>query len=434
MTITQVISPLPPAPNFGTDTPQVFSQKAVALIQAQVARDPQIAAWTAQVNQTAADADADAASAAASAATASQKANAAAQSEANAAALAATAAQAAAASKWVSGTSYTEGNAVWSPADFRTYRRKTNGAGTTDPSVDTTNWASMAADTASIRRERTGANNVALNIADNRCEIVYTSGTFTQALAACAALGNGWTATLVNDGSGIITIDPSGGETIDDQASIPMLPGEARRIQCDGAALHTVVLRPFMMVFTTTAAFPKPTGYKKIGGQMWGGGKPGTANNGPFAGIGGNGGNYLPFTLSASKLASSTTVSVAALTPSGGTAGESSFGLHFSTADVPFSEAGGVGGYSSAPTPTAKLYAGGGGGFGDDGNVSATSGGTSRHGGSGGNGGPADMPGTDGAAPGGGGGGAGRRLSGPNDAVYAGGTGARGEVQVWGIA
>ena len=42
---------------------------------------------------------------------------------------------------WVSGTSYTIGQAVYSPITFLTYRRKTNGAGTTDPSADTTNWS-----------------------------------------------------------------------------------------------------------------------------------------------------------------------------------------------------------------------------------------------------------------------------------------------------
>lgn len=53
---------------------------------------------------------------------------------------AANAASAANVTKWLSGTTYTVGNVVWSPATFLTYRRKTNGAGTTDPSADNTNW------------------------------------------------------------------------------------------------------------------------------------------------------------------------------------------------------------------------------------------------------------------------------------------------------
>lgn len=42
---------------------------------------------------------------------------------------------------WVSGTTYAIGNVRWSPVTYQSYRRKTAGAGTTDPSADTTNWA-----------------------------------------------------------------------------------------------------------------------------------------------------------------------------------------------------------------------------------------------------------------------------------------------------
>lgn len=46
-------------------------------------------------------------------------------------------------SAWVSGAAYTAGSSVvWSLINFRPYRRKTtSSAGTTDPSLDTTNWA-----------------------------------------------------------------------------------------------------------------------------------------------------------------------------------------------------------------------------------------------------------------------------------------------------
>lgn len=41
---------------------------------------------------------------------------------------------------WVSGTTYSIGTVVYSPITASTYRRKTAGAGTTDPSADSTNW------------------------------------------------------------------------------------------------------------------------------------------------------------------------------------------------------------------------------------------------------------------------------------------------------
>jgi hypothetical protein len=47
-------------------------------------------------------------------------------------------------SEWVSGTTYSAGDNRWSPVDYLTYRRKTNGGGTTDPSADPTNWALLS--------------------------------------------------------------------------------------------------------------------------------------------------------------------------------------------------------------------------------------------------------------------------------------------------
>jgi hypothetical protein len=44
---------------------------------------------------------------------------------------------------WISGTTYTAGVVVYSPINYLSYRRKTTGAGTTDPSLDTTNWATV---------------------------------------------------------------------------------------------------------------------------------------------------------------------------------------------------------------------------------------------------------------------------------------------------
>lgn len=58
--------------------------------------------------------------------------------------MAAAAASAATASVWVSGTTYATGAVVWSPLNGRGYRRISGGAGTTDPSLDPTNWFSLA--------------------------------------------------------------------------------------------------------------------------------------------------------------------------------------------------------------------------------------------------------------------------------------------------
>ena len=61
-----------------------------------------------------------------------------------AAANAANAAAANGATAWVSGTTYAAGVTRWSPITGRTYRRLTAGAGTTDPSLDPTNWLALS--------------------------------------------------------------------------------------------------------------------------------------------------------------------------------------------------------------------------------------------------------------------------------------------------
>lgn len=67
---------------------------------------------------------------------------------ATAAEAAALRAEEAGAAKWISGTTYAEGVIVWSPANYQTYRRKSAGGGTTDPSGDQTNWAHLDAELA----------------------------------------------------------------------------------------------------------------------------------------------------------------------------------------------------------------------------------------------------------------------------------------------
>lgn len=120
------ITPLPTPPSRSTD-PTNFAIEADAFVAAlpEFANDAN--AQATYLDNLAATVDADAASAAA---------------DADIASAAATSALAAAdVGLWVSGTTYAIGDNVISPISFQTYRRKTSGAGTTDPSLDATNWA-----------------------------------------------------------------------------------------------------------------------------------------------------------------------------------------------------------------------------------------------------------------------------------------------------
>lgn len=100
----------------------------------------------------------DAAAAALSETNAATSETAAALSETNAAASAALAGSYATAEAWVSGTTYAYGDIVISPANARIYRRIVAGAGTTDPSLDPTNWSLSTVDGT--------VNDVVLNAVD----------------------------------------------------------------------------------------------------------------------------------------------------------------------------------------------------------------------------------------------------------------------------
>lgn len=126
MTITAL--PSPPLP---TDTQSEFNTKAFAWVYA-------LGTFTTEVNAFGVTLLGYATDSANAAATATTKA-------AEASASAANAAGASGVTQWVSGTSYTAGTCVWSPATFQTFRRKTNGAGTTDPSADSANWTQITA-------------------------------------------------------------------------------------------------------------------------------------------------------------------------------------------------------------------------------------------------------------------------------------------------
>lgn len=317
----------------------------------------------------------------------------------------------------------------------------------------------------------TRTSNTTLSVANNRNFIDIASGTFTQTFGAAATLGNGWVCYITNRGTGDITLDPNGSETIDGLASYVMYPGETRLVLCNGTSLRTVVLNSFYKVFTSSGSFVKPPGYSSFQGLLWGGGGSG-AN--AYNGAGGGGGACLPFTLGQSSIASTATVTIAAGgttdNSSGGNstfAGLTSYGgfsgsqldkgghgggvLSAATSSTPGEpcnseppstnrqavNTGFGGGWGSdtrsgaSVSAGASVYGGGGGGV-----LYHSGGGKSVYGGGGG-GGVGISPGTSifggnggavgvaGTAPGGGGGGA--NGSSPP------GNGARGELRIWGV-
>jgi hypothetical protein len=156
------ITPLPTPPS--RDDPTNFATRADAFLGALPDFATEANALAVDVNADAVSASADAASASASAAGATAAAN---------------------VTKWISGTTYTEGAVVWSPVTYLTYRRKSTGGGTTDPNADTTNWAQAA-----------GTGDVTLTATQTLTNKTLTSPTLTSPTMTTPALGTPASGTL----------------------------------------------------------------------------------------------------------------------------------------------------------------------------------------------------------------------------------------------
>lgn len=88
----------------------------------------------------------------------------------------------------------------------------------------------------------TRTTNTIIAAADARKLIVYSSGTFSQTFTAAATLADGFLLFLRNEGSGVITLDPNGSETIDGATTYALKQNQACIVYCDGANFHTIGL------------------------------------------------------------------------------------------------------------------------------------------------------------------------------------------------
>ena len=435
-------------PPLASDDVATFNSKAFDFVS-------DLVTWTTEVNSAGTTIATNASTASAAASTATTQ-----------AAVATSAATAAGAVAWVSGTTYAEGDVRYDTTDFLTYRRKTAGAGTTRPGLDSTNWALLVVSHNIVRRAITGADTVV--VTDKAGLLDITSGTFTLAYTAAAALGSGFWCVVRNSGTGDVTHDPASSETIDGLTSFVMYPGEARLIQCDGSAFRSVVLSGFNKTFTASGTFTKPPGYQRFAGQLWAGGGGGRKDtNNTTARYGGGGGACALFDFPSSSFGATEAVTIGSggaaqtSTASGGNGGDSSVGSLVSafgglggtngsaiggsayTTGVTVigqngymngcTTSGGtqnqtvLGGAAAGAASGRTIYGGGGGGSisSDDSTLySPTTFAPTVFGGAGGVSAVASS-GADGTAPGGGGG---ATKSGTTS-----GAGARGELRIWGV-
>lgn len=299
----------------------------------------------------------------------------------------------------------------------------TNGSGTFTDWVITLGGAKGT--TGSINSLAESSKSSAYTLASGDLgTILRLTATFTLAFTAAATLGAGWWCYLSNEGSGDITLDPNASEQIDGLTSFVMYPGEVRKVWCDGSAFRSVVLRSFRRRFTASGTFTKPPGYGAFAGFVLGaGGGGGKSGSTPTTG-GGGGGACVPFTLLASAVGTTETITVGTGGPGASSAGVGTAGGNTTLGSLVTAYGGGGGGGNASTN-----YVGGGGGgalsAGSVGNASGASGGNPNGSSTLGvskdfGGGPSQMP----AVYGGGGGGDAANAAGLS--LYGGGGGGGG--------
>jgi hypothetical protein len=76
----------------------------------------------------------------------------------------------------------------------------------------------------------------------DRGKVIACSGTWTLALPAAATAASGFSVLAINTSTGIITVDPSGAETVDGATSLELRPGHGVLLICTGSAWVTLAM------------------------------------------------------------------------------------------------------------------------------------------------------------------------------------------------
>lgn len=77
-------------------------------------------------------------------------------------------------------------------------------------------------------------------ISSDRGKLLSYTGSYTLSLNPAATLGNGFAFAVRNNGTGTITIDPSGSETINGQTTLLLSPQQALILVCSSSTWYTL--------------------------------------------------------------------------------------------------------------------------------------------------------------------------------------------------
>ena len=75
--------------------------------------------------------------------------------------------------------------------------------------------------------------------ADLATVLKFTGGAETWTFPSAVTVGNGWFVTVINAGTGVLTLDPSGAQTIDGESTKELNPDESVQVFSDGTNLVT---------------------------------------------------------------------------------------------------------------------------------------------------------------------------------------------------
>lgn len=84
------------------------------------------------------------------------------------------------------------------------------------------------------------ASNYSVTAVDRAQTLVWTGGAGTFTLASAAVVGNNWFTLVRNGGTGTLAVSPTGGELINDNASLDLQPSDSCFIVSSGTAFYSI--------------------------------------------------------------------------------------------------------------------------------------------------------------------------------------------------